>query len=1096
MSEDSSEKSKSSKISKYFDENLKYKNSLFENNILNQKFFLEKTITYQLSNGNSQKNKSETNSDISDSMIKIENENSLNYTSGKQKKNPVKLFNNRSLLSLITIKKIAHCNFLNEYVNDKDFYNIRVIDQIIHNIPSHVVAEFKDYLIKGDLSEFLQQYYEKKDSIIILPKIFEYYITCSVIFPNYVILPESKYIYKNIQKKQRVIDEQQEKEEKEEKNKKLNKREEEKNDTVFNTQVVDSILNQTDTSVMKKFFGLNSERNSVEDKEVMKIVNQISREEKKNISTKRNNRNGNLYKTNCNLEQYLKNRSKNNDHSKLQINLNCKVNNGGNNNIKEQFINKINKLKNFKGKIKDNKKFADFFSNTGNSEITCNTMNSNKLKNDLNENKKLYKKVNKIKKISNQNMIQNSNSKNENNTNFSFKNNNQENFMDNNIDNTIKNYNYKEKIKIQCQSANYNSNNNSVTKGRNYQDGLYENNFRGVLNTYREKLKNKDLFDIIKKDCTTGRENLYQTNNNTNIEEYSNKTYINKKLYKKLDNKYTKSKKHFNNNFYSSKKKIDIKKTLINSLLGFTHINSKSNTSIKSSKNIFTPRNCSLKDKFNLKTDNYHNKEKKNVKNNVITNRNSESMNKFIRHKKMFSEGGNNSQWLSNISSLLNISKNKKSHSTSRENDYYTTVISKPHVVNCYTNYKNIINHKKKILREKKLNNKSCKNYGIIRNKYNSNDINLYDILSKTNYKDSDNINSKRKNYAASSRENNNNNKLICTENIFTSPKKNNQKYYDVAQNKVKTYNKNKELNNIIEIKRKKPIGINDKLKNRVIPKISDVNGENKIKIIKIEKNNICGGHTARGMKMKSKINFEMIKILSTKIQKIKQRIKESSEKDSISYIFRKRKLKEKKNYSPSMALKDSNEIIKNLNRGNEKNEIKQDIESYRSKLRTPLIESKHIRCNSNYVETNYITNNKPNLKNDNMLLYSTERVYQKIKCIKKSNNNKINNKKKNNNNSKLKYSISQKDIIDNQYYTKQAACKGIPINGFDKVISSKNFNIENNSKNIPASEINRNKKENFYNIKSQRCYITNNNKYKSNVYNRKFNANKSNKNK
>ena len=141
---------------------------------------------------------------------------------------------------------------------------------------------------------------------------------------------------------------------------------------------------------------------------------------------------------------------------------------------------------------------------------------------------------------------------------------------------------------------------------------------------------------------------------------------------------------------------------------------------------------------------------------------------------------------------------------------------------------------------------------------------------------------------------------------------------------------------------------------------------------------------------MKSKINFEMIKILSTKIQKIKQRIKESSEKDSISYIFRKRKLKEKKNYSPSMALKDSNEIIKNLNRGNEKNEIKQDIESYRSKLRTPLIESKHIRCNSNYVETNYITNNKPNLKNDNMLLYSTERVYQKIKCIKKSKNKYI----------------------------------------------------------------------------------------------------------
>ena len=111
---------------------------------------------------------------------------------------------------LKSLEKLIHLNFVNLYCNDKDFYNIKVINDIISNESTHVVAEFKDYLIKGDDSEFLQKYYDSSKSYKYLPKIFDYYQTCSVIFPNYVVLPESKYIYKNIQKKQVVIDVQQE----------------------------------------------------------------------------------------------------------------------------------------------------------------------------------------------------------------------------------------------------------------------------------------------------------------------------------------------------------------------------------------------------------------------------------------------------------------------------------------------------------------------------------------------------------------------------------------------------------------------------------------------------------------------------------------------------------------------------------------------------------------------------------------------------------------------------------------------------------------------------------------------------------------------
>ena len=201
------------------------------------------------------------------------------------------LIGDHPLLPMKTIEKIAYCNFMNQHYKNKDYYNIKVIDEIIHNENSHIVAEFKDYLIKGDISEFLQKYYKKKESINLLPKIYEYYISCSVIFPNYVILPESQYIYKNIQRKQRVIDIQQEQEDKEE-NLKNGLIEQEKEPTIFTTQAFDSILNQTDTSGVKQYFGVSTEvSKEAGEHEMIKLVNNIENAEKIN------NNNGNNKKT-------------------------------------------------------------------------------------------------------------------------------------------------------------------------------------------------------------------------------------------------------------------------------------------------------------------------------------------------------------------------------------------------------------------------------------------------------------------------------------------------------------------------------------------------------------------------------------------------------------------------------------------------------------------------------------------------------------------------------------------------------------------------------------------------------------------------------
>ena len=135
-------------------------------------------------------------------------------------KNKKILINHKKIPSLIQLEKKIHSYFKDLYYHDKYFYNIKVINDIINNFDTHLVAEFKDYLIMGDESEFLQKKYNMNECKKYLPVLFDYYKSCSIIFPNYVILHENKYIFKNIRKKQKVIDNQQEQEDKQERIKK------------------------------------------------------------------------------------------------------------------------------------------------------------------------------------------------------------------------------------------------------------------------------------------------------------------------------------------------------------------------------------------------------------------------------------------------------------------------------------------------------------------------------------------------------------------------------------------------------------------------------------------------------------------------------------------------------------------------------------------------------------------------------------------------------------------------------------------------------------------------------------------------------------
>lgn len=71
------------------------------------------------------------------------------------------------------------------------------------------MSVFKDYLIFDDVSEFLKRVYQTAESKKRLPKVIEFYETYSKVFPNYVNLPENKFMFKNIERKQLYWDSKQ-----------------------------------------------------------------------------------------------------------------------------------------------------------------------------------------------------------------------------------------------------------------------------------------------------------------------------------------------------------------------------------------------------------------------------------------------------------------------------------------------------------------------------------------------------------------------------------------------------------------------------------------------------------------------------------------------------------------------------------------------------------------------------------------------------------------------------------------------------------------------------------------------------------------------
>ena len=108
-----------------------------------------------------------------------------------------------------------------KYNSSNISYGIKKIDDLIFLETSLYTNKFREFLLYDEETDFLRRFYTSKEQIPKLKNILLFYKKYSKIFPNYIIMSGSKYLYKNIQKKQKMINNLQEMKKQEKRNRKL-----------------------------------------------------------------------------------------------------------------------------------------------------------------------------------------------------------------------------------------------------------------------------------------------------------------------------------------------------------------------------------------------------------------------------------------------------------------------------------------------------------------------------------------------------------------------------------------------------------------------------------------------------------------------------------------------------------------------------------------------------------------------------------------------------------------------------------------------------------------------------------------------------------
>ena len=192
-----------------------------------------------------------------------------------------------------------------KYYFSPDMYNKSIITNILYNQKYHIVSLFKEILIYDDPGEFFKRFYYLNESILKIKTYCDFYEKNSKIFPNYIILSESKIIFKNIKKKQKMLDNLNDD------NNNLNINIMNNNNNENNFQNNEEIFSKT---IMNSILSDNSSQSSSNDKSIRKLIKKICDYE-------------NQYLYNENNENELSNLENNNKYiyvnsSKIDYNLN------------------------------------------------------------------------------------------------------------------------------------------------------------------------------------------------------------------------------------------------------------------------------------------------------------------------------------------------------------------------------------------------------------------------------------------------------------------------------------------------------------------------------------------------------------------------------------------------------------------------------------------------------------------------------------------------------------------------------------------------------------------------------------------------------
>ena len=148
--------------------------------------------------------------------------------------------------------KIIQKNLFKQYNSNIEEYNKTIISRILFNQKYHYVSLFKEILIYDDPGEFFKRFYSIEECLYKIKTYCEFYEKNSKIFPNYISLPESKFIFKNIKRKQKMLDNINEnniqndlKINEDEKNEK-----EKDSDTIFSNTIINSILSEKSSATV------------------------------------------------------------------------------------------------------------------------------------------------------------------------------------------------------------------------------------------------------------------------------------------------------------------------------------------------------------------------------------------------------------------------------------------------------------------------------------------------------------------------------------------------------------------------------------------------------------------------------------------------------------------------------------------------------------------------------------------------------------------------------------------------------------------------------------------------------------------------------